>query len=423
MELKRTETNNAIVVKLENVRKHPNPKVNRIKLATVLGTQVIVGADSKEGDIVVYFDANLRLSPDLMFYNNLYSNKDMNWDKTKKGFFGKNGRVRAIKFQEEMSNGFVCPIGSLILIDGLLENDDALDLKVGDEFTHINGVEICSKYIADISGGLGDMPGRKGNKRRNIVLRNRYSLLKRREWTDMFWKHWDTKQLMREKHRFPGGIVYIEEKVHGTSGRTANVLVHQIRRRYQVWKPKVTSTWKVISGTRRRDGVRGYMSRERREIHEKLKPHIRKGEELYYEIVGYEKNGKLIQSLNGVRFTYGCKPREYKVVLYRVTQTNVDGYRVELNREQVYRRADELGLERPMLLSTGFISRLDDQEQILNYARGKSLYDAGHCLEGIVVWFKRYDGIWTCLKHKSEEFILLDSRNKDEGGGDIEDTL
>lgn len=425
MKLKKSETsNNAIVTTLVNVREHPN--ADRLKLATVLGTQVIVGLEAKDGDVVIYFDSNLRLSHKYLHYNNLYSNKEMNFDPTQKGYFGKNGRVRAQKFRGEVSNGYVAELFSLKthgLIDSVL---DLADFKVGDEFTHINDVEICSKYFAEKSGGV---QCGKGKKKKSRVS------------TNMFWKMWDTKHLMRETDRIVPGTLYVEEKIHGTSGRTANALFYRRRRWFQFWKSKVTSFWKVVSGTRRVDGIKGHMKSERRDIHEKLAPHVHKGEELYYEIYGYKYNGKMVQKgfpydcvhLSPTELAYSAVVSEkkdvlpYKVMLYRVTITTEDGYRIDLGREQVYRRAEELGLEKPSLLSQ-FYYVLEDMKEtfcdaIIELANGQSALDSNTLREGIVVWFKDCSRNWTCLKHKSEEFLMLDSRNKDKGISDVEDEL
>ncbi|MFH1547257.1 MAG: hypothetical protein ABIC57_02110, partial [bacterium] len=114
----KNDTNNAIVTKLCNVRPHSN--ADRLQLATVLGAQVIVGLDAKDGDLVVYFDSNLRLSHEYLHFNNLYSNKELNFDSTQKGYFGKNGRVRAQKFRGEVSNGYVAELGSLNMVPGVV---------------------------------------------------------------------------------------------------------------------------------------------------------------------------------------------------------------------------------------------------------------------------------------------------------------
>lgn len=415
MKLTKSETNNAIVTALANVREHPN--ADRLKLATVLGTQVIVGLDAEDGDLVIYFDSNLRLSHEYLYHNNLYSNKEMNSDPTKKGYFGKNGRVRAQRFRGEISNGYVAEIESLFFVGivsvefGCRENEED-----GVEFTHINDIEICGKYFADSSKGDVHIGSKKKKKPR--------------VFTNMFWKMWDTKHLMRETDRIVPGILFVEEKIHGTSGRTAHVLYHRRRRWFQFWKPRITSFWKVVSGTRRVDGIKGHMGKERREIHEKLEPHVHKGEELYYEIYGYHRSGKHVQS----GFTYECASQEYKVMLYRVTITTEDGYRIDLDREQVYQRAGELGLERPYLLDKFLATELtewDDSVEvmenrcsmIIELASGQSALDSNTMREGVVVWFKDCSGNWTCLKHKSEEFLMLESKDRDKGIGDVEDEL
>ena len=430
MKLKKSETNNAIITTLANVRPHSN--ADRLKLATVLGTQVIVDLEAEDGDEVVYFDSNLRLSYDYLFWNNLYSNKEMNSNpEAKPGFFGKNGRVKAQRFRGEVSNGLAMDINTLVnipeVVGGLFEFNE------GDEFTHINDIEICSKYFVDPSSYRSGWTqcGRKKKKKR--------------VHTNMFWKHWDTKQLMRETHRIVPGTLYVEEKIHGTSGRTAHALYYRRRKWFQFWKPKVTSFWKVVSGTRRRDGTSGHMKEERRDIHEKLAPHVHKGEELYYEIYGYSYSGKVVQSVAGHQFAYGCRklvyrawddpnepsqPLPYKVLLYRVTITTEDGYRIDLDREQVYRRAEELGLEKPYLLRKCRYQVPDGStilevflDTIMDDALGQSALDPNTMREGVVVWFKDCAGNWTCLKHKSEEFLMLDSRNKDANIGDPEDDL
>lgn len=442
MKLKKSETNNAIVTTLANVREHPN--ADRLKLATVLGTQVIVGLEAEDGDLVVYFDSNLRLSQKYLYRNNLYTDTELNEDSRQKGYFGRRGRVRAQRFRGEVSNGFVADLSTIdiLFVDNFGKIGQTVypssKLKVGDEFTHIDEVEICSKYFVEKSGGVQCGTGKK--KRKSRVS------------TNMFWKHWDTKQLMRETDRIVPGTLYVEEKIHGTSGRTAHALYHRRRRWFQFWKPRVTSFWKVVSGTRRVDGVKGHMKSERRDIHEKLAPHVHKGEELYYEIYGYQYSGKVVQSVGGHQFVYDCvylSPIElvysavvsekkdvlpYKVVLYRVTITTEDGYRIDLDREQVYRRAEELGLEKPVLLDT-FLetehTKWDDPVEviknrcsmIIELAKGNSALDSNTMREGIVVWFKDRAGNWTCLKHKSEEFLMLDSRNKDSGFVDPEDNL
>jgi hypothetical protein len=404
-----SDGNNAVVVALENVRKHPN--ADRVQLATVVGDQVVVGLGAKDGDVMVYFSSNLVLSPGYLSANNLYSNPEMNVDETKKGYFGKSGRVRAQRFRGEMSHGFVAGLETLVIC-GAINFYDELELQPGEEFTHINGMQICEKYIVPVKshGTIGS-----GKKVKKPV-------------SDMFWKHWDTKHLLREKNRIPNGIVYIEEKIHGTSARTANVLFKSQRPWWKFWAPKVTEEWRVVSGTRRVDNIAHHASGARGEIEKKIAPHLRKGEQAYYEIFGHDTTGKEIQS----GFSYGCSGGKYRVILYRVTITTPDGYCVDLPREAVYRRADELGLERPPLLGVGhyindcIVDLFDSEtwflEDFKQLAEGKSTLDANTIREGIVVWFMTDEGNWSCLKLKSEEFLLKEDKQREKGIGDIEDS-
>lgn len=410
--LTKAESNNAIVVRLENVRPHPN--ADRLKLATVVGDQVVVGLDAVDGQEMVYFDSNLRLSPEYMHHNNLYSNSEMNADPSVKGYFGKNGRVRAQKFRGEMSNGYVAPISSIQLLVRKTTDLGCVEyLEVGVEFTHVDGVKICEKYIVPVKGGYS----RAGNKKVRVPA------------SEMFWKHWNTKHLLRESHRIPNGMLYIEEKIHGTSARTGNVLFKTQRPWWKFWAPKVEEEWRVVSGTRRVDNIRAHLPVARKDIEGKLAPHLRKGEQLYYEIFGHSTTGAQIQS----GFSYGCAGGQYRVILYRVTITTPDGFSVDLPREAVYRRADELGLERPPLLGVGhyindYIIDLFDSEpwtleELKQLAEGKSTVDANTILEGIVVWFADDHGNWSCLKLKSDEYLCFEDKQKEKDIGDTEDAL
>jgi len=409
--LTKSENNNAIIAELCNVRPHPN--ADRLKLATVLGTQVVVGLDAKDGDVVIYFDSNLCLSPEYLKTNNLYSNAELNADPTKKGYFGKHGRIKAQRFRGEVSNGYVATMDTLITCGAVKYYDD-LDLQVGDEFTHVNGVKICEKYIIPTNYS-GDRAGLKRTKQ---------------PISEMFWKHWDTKHLMRESHRIAEGMIYIEEKIHGTSARTGNVLCRTNRPWWKFWLPK--EEWKVVSGTRRVDQIGNHMPDERKEVEEMLAPHLHQGEQVYYEIFGNCKNGSPVQA-DWCR--YGCIGGKYRVMLYRVTITTPDGFCVDLPREMVYKRAEELGLEKPELLGKTyfvkdeFVEAYHDPverwklEDLKEYAEGKSALDANTIREGIVVWFMDKSGKWDCLKLKSEEFLMKDSSQQDAGIGDVEDNL
>jgi hypothetical protein len=395
MELKKGETNNCVVTTLTNVRPHGN--ADRLQLATVLSTQVIVGLEAADGDIVLYFDSNLRLSHDYLHYNNQYSNSEQNADTHVKGYFPKTGRVKCQRFRGEASNGYVVDIDSLAKIPAI---GLYCELKVGDEFTHINGHEICSKYIVLQKGGTAGAP--------------------RPPVSDMFFRHWDTKHLMRELQSIPVGPLYIEEKIHGTSGRTGNVLCDS-----PWWKFWTRREWRVVSGTRRVDNIKFHLPEIRAEIHRQVAPHLRRGETIYYEIFGNNLTGAAIQA----GFSYGCRGGEWHVMLYRVTFTTVDGHSYDLDRQQVYARATELGLMKPVLLGFSLMSpvggEIEDQvaDIIKDHVGGRSTIDAGTLREGIACWFQDHTARWTCLKHKGFEYLKFISKQLDNNVVDCEDTL
>ncbi len=391
--LKKDETNNAVVCELANVRDHPN--ADRLKLATVLGATVIVGLEAKNGDVVIYFDSNLRLSHDYLHYNNLYSSADLNADTNRTGYFGKNGRVRAQKFRGEISNGYVADINSPFVIPSLYLLT-MTPFKNGDEFTHISSVKICEKYILPVKNTQGTP---------------------RKPVSSMFHRHWDTKQLMRELDTIPAGAVcYIEEKIHGTSGRTGNVLCDIKKPWWKFWGP--AEEWKVVSGTRRVDQINFHLPEIRAEIERRVAPHLHKGEEIYYEIYGYDK-GKHIQA----GFPYGCRGGEWKCMLYRVTLTTPDGFCIDMDREYVYNRASELGLEKPFFIGTAE-GAVDAELAGRSACSGMSRLDGGTLCEGVVVWTKDRNNKWMALKYKNPEFLIdQDHLIEKTEATDIEDSL
>src|SRR3989338_6301269 len=100
-------TYKAIVCKLTNVRKHPG--ADRLNLASILGNQIVVGLDSKDGDVGVYFGVDGQLASDFATVNDLVRRK--NPDGTPAGgMFDENRRVRAQKFRTEKSEGFFAPL-------------------------------------------------------------------------------------------------------------------------------------------------------------------------------------------------------------------------------------------------------------------------------------------------------------------------
>jgi len=147
-------------------------------------------------------------------------------------------------------------------------------------------------------------------------------------------------------------------------------------------------------------------------------PHLHRGETIYYEIYG-NAGGKHIQA----GYPYDCRGGEFKVVLYRVTLTSLDGYCIDLNRKQVYARAIELGMNKPYVFISEKMSKEDVVKWAILYAQGKSTLDSGTLREGIACWFEDAKGVWKCLKYKSEEFLLDQDKRTERNESDVEDIL
>ena len=418
--------NTGIIVSLANVRKHPN--ADRLVLATVLGTTIVVGSDAKDGDVGAYFDSNVALSAIFLKANNLYRDKTKNSDVEKTGYFDDLGRVKCIKLRGELSDGFFCGFDSLMrAAPGWAPNS----ITVGQEVNSINGVEICKKYVpVTRNTGGGNTQGKKGRK---IAV------------SPMFVEHFDTEQYMRNRHKLMPGIIYLEEKLHGTSHRTANVIIDvehtraekllirmlslmRLRLFAKVKDGAKVQEWKYMNGMRRvtldsdKDQNHYHDNTMRDEVLDHLRGKLMKGEEVYMELVGYEKTGAQIQK----GFPYGCHENQYKVLLYRVSMNNADGKVIDMHREAVYRRADELGLLKPTLFEKyyydGSAESLEElTARIVAHAQGQSTWDAKTLKEGVVVWYVNESGGWSALKYKSDAFRLGESKGKDEGIIDQED--
>ena len=139
----------AIVARV-NVRPHPN--ADRLQIGNVNGIQVIVGIDTQDGELGVYFPSDGQLSEEFAAANDLIRRK--NEDGTYSGgMFDVNRRVRAMNLRGIKSDGFWCPLDYF--------NFSAVSasmLKEGDSFTEINGIPICNKYVTPRVLLLAGMP-------------------------------------------------------------------------------------------------------------------------------------------------------------------------------------------------------------------------------------------------------------------------
>jgi hypothetical protein len=447
----------AIVCRLKNVRKHSN--ADRLNVAAAQNMQVIVGLDNTEGQLGVMFIDDGCLSERMAAENNLYSNSELNKDNTKRGFFGKNARVRAQKFRGEKSYGFWTELTS-VAWTGVNLNE----LEEGYTFTHLNGEEVCKKYINPATLRRAQTNRQKTADSFKKELNRRFAHLK---------QHTDTKQLRYEIGRIPeGSILYLTEKCHGTSGRTGHVYAEISLSSTKRWWNKYfgwvksfepRKEYQYATGTRRvildpnQTQDQGYYAGKnfRIEVHNRLKKlGIPKGVELFYELVGFSEDGGSLMPSHSIEkigdkklqkamrkrygdvmtYSYGCEAdcpvpeKRYDIFVYRATTTNQDGEIYELSWPQTKDLCNMLGIKHVPDLRFPIIYRddilfgraeKDKKEALLNIVENfldvDSTIDFRHITEGVCVRVETPTGDTYILKDKSFGFKILEGIIKSDG--------
>lgn len=360
----------------------PHPNADKLQLGIVGGHQVIVGKDVQDGDLGIFFPCDGQLSHDFCMQNKLYR-KHPNTGEPMGGLFEENRRVRTVRLRGCESEGFWIPVNSI--------EYTGKKVKEGNTFSKLGDHEICEKYYSAKTREYIRSTQAKG-KKPNVKDRVRIPDFK---------KHFDTQQLRHHISGIPvGSLCILTEKCHGTSQRSGNL---RHFKKLSLWKRmwyrltgKPTYDWKHVMGTRnvtRPENDKGY----RADFHKKLS--LRKGETLYYEVVGFEDSGKSIMPSHSVEdkelkkkygtkmvYRYGCVENECKVFVYRITMTNEDGVAIEMPWYAIKARCKELGLETVPELAQVFFSSPEDLLAVIKpLSDGPSTLDPSHIREGVCV--------------------------------------
>lgn len=424
---------NAYITEVKELRKHSN--ADRLQVATFFGNDTIVGLDVKVGDVGIYFPTDGQLGEEYASVNNLVRRKDENGNNVG-GYLDPDKRnITAIKLRGEKSDGLFMPLTSLETFT------DITKLKVGDMISILDGVMICQKYIP------------RTNKRARIEHAKKIKKKVETEKFPLFAEHADTEQLAYNLNSFKeGDVCYITLKMHGTSQRTAYTLKEKYHKLpywlYKIakfFKIKPKKSWEMVTGTRRcvctgfsKDT--GYYGDNtfRKQYHDYFKGKLYKGEEVFYEVLGYVNENTLImgevsnkktndkefikQYGETTKFTYGCKPNESIIRVYRMTMTNEDGYVVEYPTELVRRRCEEMGVEFvPVFEKFIFTTKEDLMERVEKYYDGPDPVGIVHIREGVVV---RIDNStkFRAYKHKNFNFKCIEGIAKNDATApDIEE--
>ena len=328
------------VVQLKGVKKHPN--ADKLKMVTIDFQNVIIGDDYEDGDICVYFPVESQINFEFLSHTNSFSDKTLNRDKEVPGYFGKQGRVRAVKLRGERSFGYVVRVS--VLCDYF--QYDYLPLfedSVGQEFDTIEETLMCKKYVVPVKQTNENRAGKK--PRISRLVDGQVHL------------HVDTENFRKEAYKIdPEDYISVTYKTHGTSWWVSNVLV----------KRKLTIFDKLLKllGVRDEDTEYDYIYGSRKvvknlyledpkakdhfyeydiweEIKEELKEFIPKGYTLYGEALGYTKSGAYIQE----GYDYGCEVGKKRIQIYRITFTNPDGFVINLTSQQTMWFCEQFGLE------------------------------------------------------------------------------
>lgn len=380
------ENYSAIVVEINKTV--PIKDADFIHNLVIMGNLIIASKDTKEGDIGIYFPIESLLSNDFVRNNNLYVNKELNSDIEKKGYINEDRRVRYVKLRNSKSEGLFLPLSSLSYIEGF----DYNNLKVGDAFNSIvddNGIThlICEKYIPPIKV--------KSNNINNTFKKNRNAIADVvREYfiENQFKFHDDTKQLYRNLHNFnPQTNISISYKLHGSSGIVANILTkrklslfEKILKKFGVNIQDTDYSYVYSSGKPKSNIPKGiinkFISPNKSyykddiwlESYNYLKDFVTKGLSVYFEIVGFTKNGSPIQN----DYDYGCIPPEngvylegvnYKIFIYRINYTSVDGKTFEFTTKQINDWCENRGLKNVPHLQTCIAYEIADEHKNENW--------------------------------------------------------
>lgn len=476
----------AYITKLKNVRPHSN--ADRLQLADCFGNTVCVGLEYKEGDIGVYFPTDGQLSKEFCQVHDLVRRKDENGNPAGGYLDPQKRNITAIKLRGEKSDGLFMPISCLDYCFDTAVAEDVLN--VGDTIDVVNSHLICEKYIPKkenrtSAGGAGTRAHRRA----------------KRSIAPTFFEHADTEQLAYNLAAFkPGDLVEITLKMHGTSQRTGYLKVFKgfkyknfIEKwfaegalkaekanggKMMPWDEKIYNwimnratpiyDWGYVSGTRRTvlDDFEGgfYGSNAFRETHAKqFEGKLRKGETVYYEVVGFtdtgagimgtgnnEKLGKDFVKQYGKEtiFSYGCKPdgckfynkaaedlatkfNEYveekilpqsDMYVYRMTSTNEDGEVVEYTPDFMRYRCEQMGVKTVPMFERFILYSGEDadveacREAVIRAAEawfdGPDPIGKTHVREGVVVRIVNRPK-FTAYKHKNFEFKVLEGIIKD----------
>jgi hypothetical protein len=398
----------------------PHPNADRLAIGYVCNETVVVGKDTPDGALGIYFPCDLQLSEQFAQANDLIRRKNSDGT-TAGGFFEENRRVRVQKIRGVESHGFWCPI------EYLASFGDVTTLTEGQQLDSFNGVPLCNKYRS------------KSNQRSTQQAK-----VKRVDET-CFPKHKDTPQWKHNLDKIGDDVsVVLTLKMHGTSQRTGKVLVERPLTYWEKWLEWLgftinTRQLTIINGTRNTviTDKEGFHSNDMRmQAASKIIPFLEEHMIVYYEIVGYEPSGKPIMATHDgtklnpcksgtysstITYSYGCEVGEHDVYVYRIVYVLPNGKTIDLPWDEVVKKCNAWNVKHVpefarMSGATDVVAKYVEQ-----YSEGSDPIDSRHPREGVCV---RVDASldWETYKCKGYTFKYLEGIMKeDEYYRDVEE--
>lgn len=328
---------------------HPIPKADKIARAIIDGNNVITGVTAQIGALYIYFPLECAINSQYLSYSNSFAHAELNADKSKKGFFGDQGRVRAVKLRGERSEGYIVPVSDLVTwLNSAGKPIDAAEFTEGKEFDHVDEIKICEKYV-----------NRAALRQMAIAARKDTKHVKRTsKLIDLQFRfHIDTEHLKKNIGKInPEDNITISYKLHGASAIVSKILCKKPLKWYEKLAKacglNIVDTHYDYVWASRRVIKNQYADDDTSKQHfydsdiwklaaERVKESILDGITLYMELVGQTPTGAWIQK----EYDYGTAPAQMDCHVYRITYTNPSGKVFEFSSAQVQRYCIKMGLK------------------------------------------------------------------------------
>ncbi len=257
---------------------------------------------------------------------------------------------------------------------------------------------------------------------------------------------WTKYDIETETHNYVVGDVL----VHNSSARTGRSIQQMcVNNPFSklLCRMKLVAPYKqsyaVVSGSRRvtlTDSKGNHAGGDpfRATYHEFFDGKLKKGETVYYEIVGYTGNAdqtimakcgnKKVQDKKFVKefgettvFSYGCEVGKNDIYVYRMSMTNEDGDVVEYPSSLVKQRCEEMAVKQVPLFKTFVIEDVSDVDAVVSeFIEGADPIGLSHIREGVIVRIENRSG-FKAFKAKNTFFKIIEGIIKDEGILDAEE--